>query len=102
MARLREKYKTLPLYMVEYVNGFRECYRKMVVDRQFIESGAWVLMPDGSNQYFGCSERVEMKEPITHRYIYENAITGTKGLYWVADPKRNRTPGQYPFFICSE
>src|ERR1017187_3026906 len=60
LARVRESkaYKSLPLYQRQYVEGFARSFQVNVVDRQFLEYGNWVNMPDGSVRWFGLPERI--------------------------------------------
>lgn len=95
-----KRYKRLPLYAKQYIHGYERSFHTHVVDRQFLEHGAWVRMPDGTEKWYGTHERAhDMSDVITHRYIFENAIEERSGIYWVADPKRNTASGEKPHFI---
>jgi hypothetical protein len=94
------RWKRIPQYQHEYITGYERSYKTFVVDRQFLECGAWVSMPDGSVQWFGVKERVKKNDAvITYRYIYEHAVPERSGIYWVEDEKRGVVAGMRPFFI---
>lgn len=107
MARVREsrKYKRLPQYMRQYVEGFARCYQVNVIDRQFLEHGNWVIMPDGSTQWFGLRARINSQSVynagIDYRYLSENSIPERTGIYWVADEKLGIAEGTKPYFISA-
>lgn len=95
----------------EYANGYARCYDVMWIQRQLTESGSWVLMPDGSEVYFGVRERLgfgteelnkmypELSIYGVHKYIHDYEIKGRAGIYWVDGDKWN---GKHPFFIPKE
>jgi hypothetical protein len=107
------RWKRIPQYQREYVHGFSRCYEVNVVDRQFLEHGSWVRMPDGSVEWFGVAERLgkgtmelnalypQLAEYGIHRYIHENEIPERAGIYWVADSRRGveTKSGEKPYFI---
>jgi hypothetical protein len=108
-VRESKKFKRLPQYAREYVRGYVDSYQTHVMV-QHTEHGSWVTMPDGAVKWFGVSELrmpcsklnelyPELVEYGFHRYIHEHQIPERSGIYWRANSKYNRGPGEKPYFI---
>ena len=105
LQRVREsrKYQRLPQYMRQYVEGFARCFEVNTVQRSLQEHGSWVIMPDGSERWFGTAERLSSQAVyglgIDYKYINDHSIPERSGIYWLADTTRGTAPGQCPHFI---
>lgn len=93
----KPEFKKLTRYEQWFVRGYAECYRQTTVE-SWLEYGNTVIMPDGTEKWFGLKSRLNSQvvydAGIDYKYMYEHSIKERTGIFWNTPGE----PGTHLFF----